>query len=87
VSRGICGNNGSFDVENGVTLCYACHLYRLKSEVDEYIAFRNKWLEENVGVDYLSLREKFSPVFKFTEEFYDIKRESIEYVIKQNQSK
>ena len=81
VPRSICGNNGSFDVDNGVTLCYPCHLFRLKSEVDEYIEFRNKWLKENVGVDYPTLREKFSPPVKFTEEFCDMKIDSLNYVL------
>jgi hypothetical protein len=83
VPRSICGNNGSFDVDNGVTLCYPCHLFRLKSEVDEYIEFRNKWLQENIGVDYPWLREKFSPPIKFTEEFYETKKDGLEFVLKE----
>lgn len=87
VPRSVSGTNGAFDVDNGVTLCYPCHLYRLKSEVDEYIAFRNKWLEENVGVDYFTFRDKFSPIIKFTEDFYELKKQSLEYVLEQIQKR
>jgi HNH endonuclease len=80
VSRALSGTNGAFDVKNGVTLCYYCHIQRLKSEVDEYIAFRDRWLEANVGEDYGSLREKFSPITKFTEEFYATKLDSLEFI-------
>ena len=80
VSRALCGNNGAFDVDNGVTLCFQCHLFRLKSEVDEYIAFRDKWLLDNIGVDYQFLRDKFRPTVKFTEEFYKMKKDSLDYV-------
>ena len=77
VARSLCGNNGAFDVDNGMTLCYHCHIDRLKAEPDEYIRFRDSWL----SVDYQDLRDKFRPVVKFTEEFYELKRESINFVI------
>jgi len=80
VARSLSGTNGAYDVDNGVTLCYYCHITRLKAEVDEYIAFRDKWLEDNFGIDYQWLREKFRPMVKFTEEFYELKRRSIESV-------
>ena len=66
----LCGTAGQYIVDNGVTLCYYCHIIRLKSEVDEYIAFRDAWLEKNVGIDYFTLRERYRGIVKFTEEFY-----------------
>jgi len=83
VARSLCGNNGAFDVDNGVTLCFHCHIDRLKAEVDEYIAFRDAWVQRNLGIDYMTLREKYRPFLKFTEEFYESKKESLEYVYQQ----
>lgn len=66
VSRALSRTAGAFEVVNGMTLCYSCHMFRLKSEVDEYIEFRNRWL----SVDYYTLRAKYEKYTKFTEEFY-----------------
>jgi hypothetical protein len=83
VARSLCGNNGAFDVDNGMTLCFHCHIDRLKSEVDEYIAFRDAWVKHNLGTDYQTMREKYRPFIKFTEEFYELKKQSLEYVYQQ----
>ena len=85
VARSICGNNGAFDVDNGMTLCFHCHIDRLKSEPDEYIKFRDDWVQRNLGIDYFTLRDKYRPFLKFTEEFYESKRDSLEYVYQQTQ--
>ena len=85
VARSLCGNNGAFDVDNGMTLCFHCHIDRLKSEVDEYIVFRDSWVRRNLGIDYFTLREKYRPFFKFTEEFYEQKSDSLEYVWQQQE--
>jgi len=83
VARSLCGNNGAFDVDNGVTLCFHCHIDRLKAEVDEYIKFRDAWVMANLGIDYQTMREKYRPIIKFTEEFYELKKQSLEYVYQQ----
>lgn len=70
VARSLCGNAGSFDVDNGVTLCFHCHIDRLKAEVDEYIRFRDSWLHRK-GRNYSELRRDYNFTVKFTEELYD----------------
>jgi len=77
VPRSVSGTTGAFDVDNGITLCYPCHLFRLKSYIDEYIEFRNKWLAENIYIDYITLRDRLKPITKFTEEFYEQRRLSL----------
>jgi hypothetical protein len=84
VPRSICGTNGAFDIDNGMTLCYTCHLFRMKNYPDEYIQFRDKWLQENIGVSYYLMREKFRPIVKFTEDFFKTKMDSIEYCRNEN---
>jgi hypothetical protein len=73
----LCGTAGQYVVGNGVTLCYYCHINRLKSEVDEYIAFRDSWLREHSNVDYFTLRSGFRVVVKFTEEFFNERWKSL----------
>ena len=77
VSRALSGTCGSFDITNGVTLCYYCHIQRLKSEVDEYIWFRDKWLKENVGMSYVEMRGLMTEVVKFTEEYYEERKKKL----------
>jgi len=50
---------------------------------DEYIVFRDAWVKRNLGIDYMTLREKYRPFLKFTEEFYELKKQSLEYVYQQ----
>lgn len=80
VSRALCGTNGSFEVENGMTLCLREHLFRLKADPDAYIAFRDTWLKKQ-GLDYHELRDKYRPIVKFTEDFYQTKLDSLGYVL------
>lgn len=80
VSRSICGNNGAFEVENSCTLCYFHHIIHLKQDPDAYIAFRDSWLKKQ-GLDYHDLREKYRPIVKFTEDFYQTKLDSLGYVL------
>lgn len=65
VARSIANKNGWFDVSNGVTLCIKCHLFRLKSDPDEYVRWRDEWLS-NKGLKYSDLRKMFSARFKMT---------------------
>lgn len=67
-----------------MTLCYHCHIDRLKAEPDEYIRFRDSWLKEHLGMDYQWMRDKYRPIVKFTEEFYQLKQESLRYVLNNN---
>jgi hypothetical protein len=49
-------------IENGVTLCIGCHLFRLKREPVEYSKFIIEWLGgEEV---YNSLKERSKAIFK-----------------------
>ena len=82
VAKAISLTAGSFDLDNGVTLCYHCHIDRIKNEPDEYIAFRDAWLSgvldgcplNIISVDiekYPRLRAKYqNQTVKFTEEFF-----------------
>ena len=79
VPRSISGTCGAFNVDNGVTLCYYCHIQRLKSEVDEYIWFRDAWLLNNVGHNYMELRKMLTQIVKFTEEYYDGKKAELQH--------
>lgn len=72
VSKGVCGNTGRYEVENGMTLCYYCHFHRLKQDVDGYIAFRDAWLNDR-GLTYLGLKAKYESKTKFNKEFYERK--------------
>jgi len=65
VSKALLGGNlsGYIDLGNGMALCYNCHINRLKSEPDEYILIRNKFLENlNKKLShsiYQDMREKY----------------------------
>ena len=41
-----------------MTLCFRCHIIRLKSEVDEYIAIRDKWLARR-NLKYTDMRDRY----------------------------
>jgi hypothetical protein len=58
VPRSVCSRPGWFDLENGVTLCVKCHIFRLKSDPDEYIAWRDEWLKCR-KLDYWEMKSKF----------------------------
>jgi len=64
VAKSMCGVIGLFDLRNGMTLCYRCHMFRLKSEVDEYIVVRDRFLKKH-GLTYDQLREEFSKITKW----------------------
>jgi len=82
VARALGKTAGSYELDNGVTLCYHCHIDRIKNEPDEYIAFRDAWLSgvvdpcplNDFSVDiekYPRLRAKYqNQIVKFTEAFY-----------------
>jgi len=74
VAVAVCSNIGRFEIDNGVTLCFHCHIDRLKAYPDEYIRFRDSWLQETLAMDYASLRRSYLPFQKFTEEFYAKKK-------------
>jgi len=58
VAKSLCNKIGFYDPRNGMTLCFRCHIVRLKSEVDEYIAFRDKWLARR-SMNYVDLRKEY----------------------------
>lgn len=77
VAVSICGNHGRFELENGVTLCYHCHIDRLKAYTDEYNTFRDNWVKETLAMEYDELRRRYQSPVKFTEEFYEFKRRTL----------
>ena len=69
VSKALLGGNlaGYLDLCNGMTLCFKCHIHRLKSEPDEYIAMRDKWVNKNnYFVTYEALRVNYGIKTKIT---------------------
>ena len=72
VAKSICQNAGRFEVENGMHLCVNCHMNRVPTEHDEYIAFRDKWLADR-GIVYSELRAKYNASVKFDKDLYDLK--------------
>lgn len=58
VSRAVCGKKGRHDPENGMTLCFHDHYFRLKQDVDGYIKFRDEWLKSR-GLTYEDLKRKY----------------------------
>lgn len=59
VARSISNTMAQFDVNNGMTLCYKCHIHKLKADPDEYIKFRDEWLFKR-GLDYRHIRLLYS---------------------------
>lgn len=55
VAQGICSIIARYIIENGMTLCYACHIHRLKIDPDGYIEFRDNWLKER-GLNYQEMK-------------------------------
>jgi hypothetical protein len=58
VAQSLCSIIARYDKKNGMTLCHACHLHRLKTEPDEYIAMRDEWLAKR-GLNYQTMRTIF----------------------------
>lgn len=69
VARSIANKYGWYDLNNLVLLCFKCHIFRLKAEVDDYIAFRNAWLIER-DLIYEKLRQMYRPIVKLGLEDY-----------------
>ena len=63
VSKATCNVYGRYDLMNLVLLCYRCHFYRLKDDVDAYINWRNTYLWEQ-DLDYPQLKSFFTPIVK-----------------------
>lgn len=55
VARSMCSTAGSLDTNNGMRLCFRCHIHRLKADPDAYIAMRDAYLKKR-GLDYERLR-------------------------------
>lgn len=77
VSQSLCGSYGRFEEENGMTLCFHCHIDRIKSQPDEYIVFRDNYLKKR-NINYFELKQKYSENrIKFDEEFYNKKKQEL----------
>lgn len=55
IPRSACCRLGWFDLRNGVTLCYRCHIHRIKQDPDTYISWRDTWLAGR-GLSFDKLR-------------------------------
>lgn len=73
VPRGVCSNAGSFELINGVALCYHCHMMKIPHDPDGYIEWRNKYLMEKYTMTYQDLKLAFKESIKFDEEFFNKK--------------
>lgn len=60
VARSISNRLGWFAYDNGMPLCYRCHIHHLKADPDGYIAMRDKWLKAKGLPTYEALRRKYS---------------------------
>ena len=58
VARSRANNVGHTHVDNGMRLCYDCHMHRIHIEPDEYIAIRDKFLRSK-GLSYEILLQRF----------------------------
>ena len=47
-----------FDLTNGITLCFQCHIIKLKQSPHRYVEFIDRWLSER-GLSQKSLENKF----------------------------
>jgi len=63
VAKSLSNPLGFYDLRNGMTLCYRCHIFRLKSETDEYIELRDVWLKKR-KLNYGELRQEFGKKVK-----------------------
>ena len=70
VARSLCNFYGWVDPLNGMTLCFRCHFFRLKAEVDEYIKIRDSYLTEK-DLTYQELREMYRPIAKLKIDDYE----------------
>ena len=81
VTKGSAGNSGSYEIENGMTLCVYCHRNRVPCDPDEYIAVRDKWLKDK-GLDFWELKAKYDETAPhFTEDFFAIKKKVLEDIL------
>ncbi len=77
VAKSISNPYGHYELLNLVLLCFRCHIFRLKSEVDEYIAFRDAYLAEK-DFTYPQLRSLYQAVVK-------LKYDDYEYLLKKKE--
>lgn len=81
VAQSLCGNYGRFEIENGMTLCFKCHIDRIKSQPDEYVVMRDDFLKKR-NINYFEMKQKFNAdrIF-FDEEFYETKKKELNKAI------
>ena len=74
VPKGVCGNAGRFELENGMHLCVNCHRNRLPTDPDGYIKFRDEYLKQK-NLNYFDMRARYNECkgLKFNEDFYNQK--------------
>jgi len=77
VAQSLCSILGRLDKRNGMTLCYACHIHRIKIEPDEYIDFRDEWLKSR-GLDYQNMRYIFGARSKITISELEILKQNLQ---------
>lgn len=65
VAQSLCSTIARLDQRNGVTLCYACHIHRLKIDQDGYIKWRDEWMRYR-ALSYGYLRNIFGARGKTT---------------------
>lgn len=58
MSQAHCSDMGRYDIHNGMTLCVACHIFRLKRDPDGYLAMRDEYLT-TIGTAHTSLQAAF----------------------------
>jgi len=77
IAKGACGFHGRFMVNNGITLCYYCHIYLIKQKSREFNKFLDKWLLNN-GLTYNELECRIKAASKMTTEEMEERCEQLE---------
>ena len=82
VSKGSgCGNFATYDIRNGICLCYRCHIFKIEDCPVEFSQFITDWLNKK-EIDYYELKLGYAlMVTKFDEEFYNRQKEALENYI------